>query len=61
MPKKGNRKIRRQAVLIYIIGWSFYIRKRKFEVGDKVKVKVIRADKDKSEIDFEIYDDEITR
>ena len=28
---------------------------------DKVKVKVIRADKDKSEIDFEIYDDKITK
>lgn len=35
--------------------------KKKYSFGDKVKVKVIRADKDKSEIDFEIYDDEITK
>lgn len=35
--------------------------KKKYSFGDKVKVKVIRADKDKSEIDFEIYDDKITK
>ena len=35
--------------------------KKKYSFGDKVKVKVTRADKDKSEIDFEIYDDEITK
>ena len=35
--------------------------KKKYSFGDKVKVKVIRADKDRSEIDFEIYDDEITK
>ncbi len=35
--------------------------KKKYSFGDKVEVKVIRADKDKSEIDFEIYDDEITK
>lgn len=35
--------------------------KKKYSFGDKVKVKVTRADKDKSEIDFEIYDDKITK
>lgn len=35
--------------------------KKKYSFGDKVKVKVIRADKDRSEIDFEIYDDKITK
>lgn len=35
--------------------------KKKYSFGDKVKVKVTRADKDRSEIDFEIYDDEITK
>ena len=35
--------------------------KKKYSFGDKVEVKVIRADKDKSEIDFEIYDDKITK
>lgn len=35
--------------------------KRKYSFGDKVKVKVTRADKDRSEIDFEIYDDKITK
>ena len=35
--------------------------KKKYSFGDKVKVKVIRADKDKSEIDFEIYDNKITK
>ena len=31
--------------------------KRKYAFGDKVVVKVVSADKDKSTIDFEIYDD----
>lgn len=31
--------------------------KKKYAFGDKVSVKVIRADKDKSEIDFEIYEE----
>ena len=35
--------------------------KKKYSFGDKVKVKVTRADKDRSEIDFEIYDDKITK
>ena len=35
--------------------------KKKYSFGDKVKVKVTRADKDRSEIDFEIYDDKITQ
>lgn len=35
--------------------------KKKYSFGDKVKVKITRADKDKSEIDFEIYDDKITK
>lgn len=35
--------------------------KKRYSFGDKVKVKVIRADKDRSEIDFEIYDDKITK
>lgn len=35
--------------------------KKRYSFGDKVKVKVTRADKDKSEIDFEIYDDKITK
>ena len=35
--------------------------KKKYSFGDKDKVKVIRADKDRSEIDFEIYDDKITK
>ena len=35
--------------------------KKKCSFGDKVKVKVTRADKDRSEIDFEIYDDKITK
>ncbi len=35
--------------------------KKKYSFGDKVKVKVTRADKDRSEIDFEIYDDKIAK
>lgn len=35
--------------------------KKKYSFGDKIKVKVTRADKDRSEIDFEIYDDKITK
>ena len=35
--------------------------KKKYSFGDKVKVKVTRADKDRSEIDFEMYDDKITK
>lgn len=35
--------------------------KKRYSFGDKVKVKVTRADKDRSEIDFEIYDDKITK
>ena len=35
--------------------------KKKYSFGDNVKVKVTRADKDRSEIDFEIYDDKITK
>lgn len=31
--------------------------KKKYSFGDTVKIKVIRADKEKSEIDFEIYDE----
>ena len=31
--------------------------KKKYAFGDKVTIKVVRADKDKSEIDFEIFDD----
>ena len=30
--------------------------KNKYSFGDKVTVKVVRADKDRSEVDFEIYD-----
>ena len=32
--------------------------KRKYAFGDKVVVKVVSADKDKSTIDFEIYEEE---
>ena len=32
--------------------------KKKYAFGDKVKVKVVSADKDKSTIDFEIYEEE---
>lgn len=35
--------------------------KKKYSFGDKITIKVIRADKDKSEIDFEIYDEKITK
>ena len=31
--------------------------KRKYAFGDKVVVKVVSADKDKSTIDFEIYEE----
>lgn len=31
--------------------------KNKYSFGDKVTVKVVRADKDRSEVDFEIYDE----
>ena len=31
--------------------------KKKYAFGDKVTIKVVRADKDKAEIDFEIFDD----
>ena len=31
--------------------------KKKYSFGDKIMVKVVRADKEKSEVDFEIYNE----
>ena len=31
--------------------------KKKYAFGDKITIRVVRADKDKSEIDFEVYDE----
>ena len=31
--------------------------KKKYAFGDKITIRVVRADKDKSEIDFEVYNE----
>ena len=57
-----NDKVRRNTFSYYVYDSDMMAligkkTKKKYAFGDKITIRVVRADKDKSEIDFEVYDE----